>query len=85
MNRQTEGVKIMTDVVKEICVKIADFLESQVEINKTLANKFILLENDLMELEHGFLEYRKYVEKRFDAIVRNLAVKLDMKERDIDY
>lgn len=75
----------MTDVVKEICVKIADFLESQVEINKTLANKFILLENDLMELEHGFLEYRKYVEKRFDAIVRNLAVKLDMKERDIDY
>tara|TARA_R110000824_G_scaffold75627_2_gene191810 strand:- start:1896 stop:2153 length:258 start_codon:yes stop_codon:yes gene_type:complete len=85
MNRQTEGVKIMTDVVKEICVKIAEFLESQVEINKTLANKFILLENDLMELEHGFLEYRKYVEKRFDAIVRKIAVKLDVNERDIDY
>mgnify|MGYP003649678932 FL=1 len=75
----------MTDVVKEICVKIAEFLESQVEINKTLANKFILLENDLMELEHRFLEYRKYVEKRFDAIVRKIAVKLDVNERDIDY
>tara|TARA_R110000824_G_scaffold51202_3_gene142998 strand:- start:666 stop:899 length:234 start_codon:yes stop_codon:yes gene_type:complete len=70
---------------KKILLKVGACIQEQLEINELLVGKIGRLESELDEMEQSFESYRQYTTKRFEAIIRNLAVKLDMKERDIDY